>query len=272
MDKAKSDFIIYVLLVTGIFIVVLPLVYMILISVTPRSLLFLKLIPSKFTLEHYIKILSDPEIMACYRNSLVISSSTIVITLVLASLAAYGLSRYSFKGQGGFILMALITQMLPMEVLVISYFRMVKTVNLYNTRIVLVLLDVTITLPFSILILKSLFDGIPKEIEEAAMIDGCSRITCLVRIILPLSWAGLSATALFSFLMSWGEFLYALTFTSDHRAMPITVEITKMLGHYRTSWELVMTLGVLVVVPVTVIFATSQKVFTRGLAASALKR
>ena len=259
-----------IIVVVLISLTYIPIGYMVLVALTPHEQVFLTLLP-RITLNNFAKVLSNPEIMQTYKNSRIIRSFTVLITLCLGSLAGYGLSRFRVKVQGLLIISALITQMLPMVLLAIGYFPIIKNMGLYNTRTALVLLNTTICLPFSILILKSIFDAIPKEIDEAAMIDGCSRMGLFSKIVLPLARGGLFAAGVYTFLMSWGEYLYALVFTTDARVAPVTVETTMLLGHFFTKWEIMMALGVISIIPIVAIFIAFQDVFIKGLIAGSIK-
>jgi len=271
MNLQKTNFHIYLILFVALFVLLSPVVYMTLIALTPHKLLFHSLLPHVLTIENFLKVLSNTEMVLSYRNSWIIASSTASIVLIMASLAAYGFSRFRFRRKKLIILILLLTQMLPMELLAVSYFKIITQLNLYNTKIALIIADSTFTLPFCILILTSVFDSIPLEIEDAAMIDGASRMSCFIRIVLPLSSAGLCAAWLFCFIQSWAEYLYALVFTSDYRAMPITVEISKLVGHYITSWEVMMALALLTALPIVILFIIFQKTFIKGLTGGAIK-
>lgn len=271
MKKRRSELLTYILLVIGISIVLIPVAYMILIALTPHDLLFDRIVPKRITLQNFVQVLSTRDIMLPYRNSWIISSATALLTLLLASLAGYGFSRFKFRMSGILIIIILFTQMIPMEILVLSYFPFLKQVNLMDTWLALILLDSTLTLPFCILILKSIFDGIPREIEDAAKVDGCSARRCFIKIILPLSWGGLLAAGILSFLMAWQEFLYGLTFTMSLKARPITVALSLLRGHYIVSWEELMATSFLTALPLLIIFAIFQGVFVRGLIAGGVK-
>lgn len=271
MTEAKSNFIIHVFLLMGIFIVLCPVIYMLVVAFGSTGSVFVSFIPSRPTLKNFVSVLSDVEIASTYRNSWIISPFTALLTVILASLGGYGLSRFRFKLRAGFILLLLLTQVFPLVLLATSYFHIIIRLGLYNTRMALILLNTTFTVPFCTLLLKSIFDGIPKGIEDAAMIDGCSRVGCFLKIVLPLSWAGVCATAIFAFIQSWSEYLFALTFTTDYNTMPITVEINKLLGHYIVSWGKIMALATLAMIPILVMFTLFQKVLMKGLTAGAVK-
>lgn len=251
--------------------VFIPIAYMVWIALIPHKYLFARFIPPKLTLENFAVILGNREIMRTFINSWIICLSAALLTLTLSSLAGYGLSRFRLRTQNLFIATMLVTQMLPIEILVLSYFRILGDLKLHNTLSGLILVDCTLTIPFCTLMLKSLFDTFPKEIEEAALIDGCSRVGLFTRIILPLTRSGLFAAGIFSFLISWSEYLFAVTLTTDYNAKPLTVEIAKLVGHYVTSWEKMMALVVLGSLPVLLLFSFTQKTFLRGMILGAVK-
>ena len=271
MLEEKSSVFEYSVLIVGIIAVLLPIVYMLVIALTPHKDLFVRFLPRKLTLQNFVSVLKNIEIMRIFANTWIIGVATAVLTVILSALAGYGLSRFRSGTQNLFIVTILITQMLPIEILVLSYFRVLQDLNLYNTLTGLVLLDSTLAIPFCTLMLKSIFDRIPKEIEDAAQIDGCSRTSLLLRIVFPICKPGLFAAGIFSFLMSWSEYLYALTFTSDYRARPITVEIARLVGHYVTSWEKMMALAFLGSLPILLLFAFTQDIFLRGMVLGAVK-
>jgi multiple sugar transport system permease protein len=250
--KKRSEILTYIALSIGILIVLAPVFYMIMVALTPHDLLFDRIIPERISFKNLLEVFSTDDIVLPYRNSFVISSLTALITLLLASIAAYGFSRFKFRLSGMFIVMILFTQIIPMEILVLSYFPFLKTAGLMDTWVGLILVDTTLTLPFCILILKTMFDGIPKEIEEAAKIDGCSSFKTFITITIPLSWGGLLAAGIFAFLMAWQEFVYGLTFTASLQARPITVALNLLVGHYIVS-------------------SVFQGVFVRGLIAGGVK-
>jgi len=258
-------------LAIALIVVFIPIAYMVLIALTPHQYLFTRFIPPKLTLENFAVMLRTEQTMRTFLNSWIICLSAALLTVVLSSLAGYGLSRFRLKAQNLFIATILVTQMLPIEILVLSYFRILGDLKLHNTLSGLILVDCTLAIPFCTLMLKSLFDTFPKEIEEAALIDGCSRAGLFVRITLPLSRSGLFAAGIFSFLVCWSEYFFAVTLTTDYNAKPLTVEIAKLLGHYVTSWEKMMALAVLGSLPVLLLFSFTQKIFLRGMILGAVK-
>jgi multiple sugar transport system permease protein len=269
--KRRSEILTYTILSIAILIVLAPVFYMVMVALTPHDLLFDRIIPARVSFKNLLEVFSTDDIVLPYRNSFAISSLTALITLFLASFAAYGFSRFKFRLSGMFIVMILFTQIIPMEILVLSYFPFLKTAGLLDTWVALILVDTTLTLPFCILILKTTFDSIPKAIDEASRVDGCSSFKTFIKITVPLSWGGLLAAGIFAFLMAWQEFLYGLTFTTSLNARPITVALNLLIGHYIVSWEELMATSLLTALPLLVVFAVFQGVFIRGLIAGGVK-
>lgn len=269
--KRRNAILTYTTLSFGIVIVLAPVFYMVMVALTPHELLFDRIIPARISFQNMLEVFSTDDIVLPYRNSFIVSSLTALITLFFASLAAYGFSRFKFRLAGMFVVMILFTQIIPMEILVLSYFPFLKAAGLMDTWAALILVDTTLTLPFCILILKTIFDGIPREIEDAAKVDGCSSFRIFTRITLPLSWGGLLAAGIFAFLMAWQEFLYGLTFTASLKARPITVALNLLIGHYVVSWEELMATSFFCALPLLIVFAAFQGVFVRGLIAGGVK-
>jgi len=251
--------------------VLFPIFSMIKLSVTPTQYLFKSYIPPSFTLKHYKAVLTDANVFLSYRNSWIVSVGVVTLTLILGAPAAYALSRFNFKLRTHTITLIIITQMLPITLLATAYFRIIPSLGLYNSLAALIIVDGTEALPFAILLLKSTFDSIPRELEEVAMIDGCSQLGALTRITLPIAAPGIFAAGFFAFLAAWIEFLYGLTLTSDIAARPLTVEIAARLGHYVINWGEMMAMSFALCVPVFLIFLFFQNNLLRGFTAGAVK-
>jgi multiple sugar transport system permease protein len=270
--RVKKDIlVINIIIIVMLIIILIPILYMLLIAFTPYQELFVRLIPSKFTFLNFVKVLNNTGNVRSYLNSLIIGNATAILTVVISSLASYGLSRFRFKMKNSLIIIILFTQILPMEVLAISYFKIVSALGMYNNIFTLIILDCTITIPFVTLMLKSIFDTIPKEIEESAMIDGCNRLTSFLKIIVPINLGGIFAAYIFSFLQSYSEYLYGLVLTSDYRAQPMTVNIGKLMGQYSTSWEQMMAMITMFSLPIFILFTFTQRIFIKGLIAGSVK-
>lgn len=204
-------------------------------------------------------------------NSFVISMGAMLISVVLAVPASYGIAKYKFKGRKMMLLGFLVTQMLPVAVLLTPMFILFKGMHVYNTPIAAIIADATIGIPFSILILKNYFASIPKELEEAAYIDGCNRFTAFVRVLIPVAKPGVMVCAIFSFLYAWGDLAYGMTFIIDQQKRPITAGIFNFMGQYGTKWSYLTAFAVVTIIPVALIFIFMQKYIISGMTSGAVK-
>lgn len=213
----------------------------------------------------------DFNMFQSFGNSLIISLSAMVIAVVLAVPTSYGIARYAFVGKKGVILVFLITQMLPVSVLLTPLFIMFKNLHLYNTLFSTILADATIGIPFSVLILKNYFASIPKELEEAAYIDGCNRFTAFLRVLIPITKPGVVVCGVFSFLYAWGDLAYGMTFILEQEKRPITAGIFNFMGQYGTKWSYLTAFAVVTIIPVALIFILMQKYIISGMTSGAVK-
>jgi multiple sugar transport system permease protein len=213
----------------------------------------------------------DFNMFRSFGNSFFISVGSLVIAVILAVPASYGVARYMFKGRQAILLVFLITQMLPVSVLLTPMFIIFKNMRFINTAWSAILADATIGIPFSVLILKNYFAAIPRELEEAAIIDGCSRFAAFLRVFVPIAMPGLVVCAVFSFLYAWGDLAYGMTFIQDQAMRPITAGIFNFMGQYGTKWSYLTAFGVVTIVPVALIFIFMQKYIISGLTSGAVK-
>ena len=231
------------------------------------------IIPEQLNLNSYAAQVEngDFNMFHSFFNSFIISMGAMVIAVVLAVPASYGIAKYKFKGRGMMLLGFLVTQMLPVAVLLTPMFMMFKGMHVYNTPIAAIIADATIGIPFSILILKNYFASIPKELEEAAYIDGCNRFTAFVRVLIPVAKPGVMVYAIFSFLYAWGDLAYGMTFIIDQQKRPITAGIFNFMGQYGTKWSYLTAFAVVTIIPVTLIFIFMQKYIISGMTSGAVK-
>ncbi len=204
-------------------------------------------------------------------NSLIIASGSTVLTLLVGSLAAFAFSRFHFAQKKTFLLVILLSQMLPGASVIIPLFQLFQKTGLYDTHLGLILVHTALLLPFVIWLLYGFFLGIPGEVEDAALIDGCSRMQSLRKVILPLALPGIGATALFAFLGSWNEFFFALLLTSSDSTKTIPVGIGLFVGEYLDVWNQMSAAAVLFSVPPLILFMLTRKTFVKGLVAGAGK-
>ncbi|MBQ0166216.1 MAG: carbohydrate ABC transporter permease [Treponema sp.] len=213
----------------------------------------------------------DFNMFQSFGNSLVISLGAMLIAVVLAVPAAYAIGSYKFKGRKTILLGFLVTQMLPVSVLLTPMFIMFKKLHLYNTWGAAILADATIGIPFSVLILKNYFSSIPKSLEEAAYIDGCSHFGAFIRILVPVAMPGVVVCAIFSFLYAWGDLAYGMTFILDQPKRPITAGIFNFMGQYGTKWSYLSAFAIVTIIPVAIIFIFMQKYIIAGMTSGAVK-
>jgi multiple sugar transport system permease protein len=231
-----------------------------------------KLIPVPIQWENYREaVLDNPAVLKAIKSSLIISVGTTVLTLLLAAPASYALARLRPRGGSVVILLLLVSQLLPGIVIAGPLFVLFSRANLVNTYMGLVLADVSITLPFSVIILRPFFLSIPMELESAALVDGSSRFGAFWRIVLPLAKPGLITVGVFAFLFTWGEFVFGLSLTTKEEIQPITVALNSFIGQYGTQWNLLMSVATTVAIPILIVFAFLQRFIVGGLTAGATK-
>ena len=213
----------------------------------------------------------DFNMFRSFGNSLLISLGATVISVVLAVPASYGIAKYKFRFREGVLLTFLVTQMLPVSVLLTPMFLMFKNMHLYNTWLSAILADATIGIPFSVLILKNYFASIPNEMEEAAYIDGCGKFGSFFRVLIPIAKPGIIVCAIFSFLYAWGDLAYSMTFILEQEARPITAGIYNFMGQYGTKWSYLTAYAIVTIIPVALIFIFMQKYIISGMTSGAVK-
>jgi ABC-type glycerol-3-phosphate transport system permease component len=227
--------------------------------------------PTHLTLDHFVTVFSNQAIIHAFLNTLVISIATTIIALVVGILGAYGFSRYRFPGRRTLLVSVLFTQLFPRVVVIVPFFITLRNLNLINTLPGLVLVYLMVVFPISIWMIKGFFDRIPREIEEAAIVDGCSIPRLLWRIVLPISRPALVAVAMYSFILSFNEFLFALVFTSGAQSQPLSVALAFFIDDTGIHWGDLMAASLLMSVPAIVVFSFAQKLLVRGLSEGAVK-
>jgi multiple sugar transport system permease protein len=194
-----------------------------------------------------------------------------LLTLILAPPAAYALARLRLKGAGIFLLALLISQLLPAVVVAGPLFVMFSRIHLINSYQAMIIADVTSTLPFAVIILRPYFLAIPRELESASLVDGSTQFGAYFRIVLPLIRPGLITVAAFSFLIAWGEFIFALSLNLNVKIQPITVAVNQFIGQYGTQWNNLMAVSTAVAVPIVIVFLLLQRYIVGGLITGATK-
>jgi multiple sugar transport system permease protein len=215
--------------------------------------------------------MGDFNMFRSFGNSMVIALSAMGIAVVLAVPASFAIGRYRFRGKKLIILSFLLTQMLPVSVLLTPMFIIFKNMKLISNWLSVILADATIGIPFSILILKNYFASIPHELEDAAAIDGCNRVSSFFRIFVPICIPGIVVCAIFSFLYAWGDLAYGMTLIQKQSLRPITAGIFNFLGQYGTKWSYLTAFAIVTIIPVALIFLFMQKYIISGLTSGAVK-
>jgi multiple sugar transport system permease protein len=229
------------------------------------------LLPMTWQPGNLLAVLSDAAFQAWLRVSLVVAAASTVLVLVAAVPAAYYTARHRFPGRAAFLFLVLVTQMFSPTALVVGLYREFFELDLINTYTALVLTNAAFNLAFAIWILRAFFASIPREIEEAAAVDGCGRVRSLVGIVLPLSLPGIATAAIFAFIAAWNEYIVALTLMTDAARKPLTVGITTYVTAYVQHWNSLFAASLLAIVPVVVLFALIERYLVGGLTAGSLK-
>jgi N,N'-diacetylchitobiose transport system permease protein len=223
------------------------------------------------TLNNFTNALNQPHFLDFVRNSLFVSISTVLLSLVVGFLAAVTLARIKFRGRAGFLLIVAIAQMAPFEALLIPIFLAIRDLGLYNQVPTLIVIYFIFTLPFTIWSLRGFVAGIPVDLEEAAMVDGASRFGAFWRVTLPLLAPGLVATSIFCFITAWNEFLFAYTFMSETQNYTLPVWLVSFRTFLGTDWGATMAASTLFTLPVLIFFLLVQRRMVGGLTAGAVK-
>ena len=229
------------------------------------------IIPRSFTLEHYNKILFNSDFFIYLKNSLIVSFSSMVISIILSVSAAYGLHKLKFYGNKFVEYSLLVTYAFPGVILLVPIYLLFAKVNLLNSYFALIIVNVLFATPFAVWMLKAFFKLIPNEIEEAAYIDGASRYVVISRIVVPLAAPGIASVAIFCFIISWTEYLFASILISGDDLKTLPVGLAGIVGQYQIDWGFLLSGAVLASLPVIFLFVFIGKYFVSGLTEGAVK-
>jgi multiple sugar transport system permease protein len=251
-----------------------PLFWLLKVSVTPNDLLYsegVRLWPSRTTFEHYRFVLANSAFPTFFRNSVVVSLSTAALVTIIASLAGYAMSRFAFRGKLVLVGLLLLTQMFPLVMLIAPIFRMLSPLGLTNSLAGLVVVYSAFNVPFAVFLMQSFFDAIPRDLEEAAEMDGASRFTAFRQIIVPLTLPGMAATLGFVFTAAWSELLFALMLISKADRSTFPVGLLTFVSKFGVDFGQMMAAGVLALIPAVLFFLLIQRFLVEGLTAGAVK-
>ena len=254
-------------------VVLLPFFWMVSVSLKPAAEPFAipaRLWPADPTLANYVSAFR-PEFRTYFLNSVVVSGATVAITVTLALLAAYVFTRAQMRIVGAVMTLVIIAQMFPASAIIIPLYMIMRGAGLLDTYAALIIAYVTVTLPVAIWMLRGFLARMPVTLEEAAAIDGAGPLRAFVEIILPLARPGVVATAVFVLIVTWQEFLFALSFTSTREMRTLPVGVNDFIGQYGIRWGELMASSVLISLPVIAVFLLLQRQFVAGLTAGAVK-
>ena len=227
--------------------------------------------PKKPTLVNYVNVWMNSRFPRYFLNSDVVALVSSTIVTFIAILGAYSLARYNFKFKSQFLVFFLITQMFPLILFIVPLYIIFSKLKLINTLTGLILVYTSFNLPFSLFLMRGFIEGVPKEIEESALIDGCGRFRMIMRIVIPIIRSGVFATFAFAFTGAWNEMLFALMFLNSEKKLTIPVFLSMFVQKYDVSWGEMSAAALISLIPVAVMFAWIQKYLVRGLAMGAVK-
>ncbi len=268
------NILIYLVLFLVLLITIIPIGWVLSTSIKPTAEVFAnppRWIPLKPTLSNYNNVLFESSIPNAFKNSLLVGAMTTFIALLLGGSAGYAFARFSFRGSKVLSLFMLISQMLPLTVLMIPLYYMENEVGMVDTKLGLAVAHLVVSLPLVTWMAKGYFKGIPKEIEEAAIMDGCSTMQTIIKIVLPLLKPALAATGIYAFISSWNEFALANVLTRSPRSITVPIALNEFSSFFKVDWGSTMAAAMVITIPVIVVFMMVQKQFVEGLAAGAVK-
>ena len=264
----------YLLIAAYVLFALFPLFWLVKVSITPNSLLYsegVRLLPSRVSLEHYASVLSHTQFPMYFRNSVIVSVATSFVVALFATSAGYGFSRFKFHGKAWIVGMMLVTQMFPLVMIIAPIFKILSPLGLTNSLTGLVVVYSAFNVPFASFLMQTFIDAVPRDLEEAAMLDGATRLGAAWRVVIPLTLPGLAATMGFVFTAAWGELLFALMLNSSSDASTFPVGLLSFVSKFSVDFGQMMAAGVLALVPVCVFFVFMQRYLVQGLTAGAMK-
>ncbi|MGE5675727.1 MAG: carbohydrate ABC transporter permease [Mycobacterium leprae] len=261
------------LVLTGI-LSAFPFLWMFLTSVKPAPELNATpplFLPIHWTFAAYREVWTTGHFFTYFLNSVYVSGITTLIALALATLAGFGFARYRLPGGRAMLLLILFTQMFPAILLAIPFYVLMKQFHLLNTLAGLVLVYTTFALPLATWTMRNYFLTVPVELDEAAMVDGCTRVSALWRVILPVARPGILAAAIFSFITGWNEFMFANTFIDKEGLRTLSVGLQSLIGQYSTDWGMLMAGSIITTLPIVIFFLFLQQNLVGGLSSGSVK-
>ena len=250
-----------------------PYLWMLLTSLRPEATLFSAqrtLLPDALTSANYVRLFTRTTFTVNLLHSVVVALGTVAVGLAMSITAAYAFSRYRFPGRRALMMTFLLINMFPLILLIIPLFITMRVLSILDTHLALILAHSTFSIPFATWMMTSYFDAIPRSLDEAALVDGCTPIGAMVKVVLPLALPGVIATGIYIFITSWNEYLYA-SILAGQDVRTLTVAVQTLIGEYEIAWGLLTAGGVVGALPVTVLFLFIQKRLIAGMTQGAVK-
>ncbi len=273
-SKITAVILTYTLLLLAVVLILFPVFWMFSSSFKGPTELFARdmtLLPIVWSWENYVNVWFNTPFPLYFWNSFYIAAITTFLTVAVSIYAAYAVARIRFRGRFAFGMLLLITQMFPHIMLVVPLFMIIRNMGLFNTHLALIVAYTAFSLPFSIWMLRSFFAAIPEELEDAAAIDGATLVGTLHKVILPLAGPGIAAVAMYTFIRSWNEFLFALVFLQSQALRTLPLGLASFQEEYTYRWDLMMAGASIVSLPVLFFFLLMQRFIVQGLLGGAVK-
>lgn len=262
----------YILLTVLAIIYISPYLWMIMSSFRPVTDPFaMGIFPRSLTLDNYIRTLQDPELMSSFLNSFKVALSSASLALFLGIPAGYSFARFRFRGRDFLMSFLMVVPTFPGILLAITLFVMAVKIGMYDTHYPLILANTLINLPFAIWNLRTVFEATTREMEESAMVEGCTRLGALLRVVLPVTLPGLASTFAFVYILSWNEYLFATTFISTGEKRLITTTMASAIGQFNVDYAKLITAAILSTLPLITLFMIIQRYIIKGLARGSTK-
>jgi multiple sugar transport system permease protein len=270
--RTSVTLLVYTALVGGALVMMLPFLYTVATALKPNAYVFdSSFIPDNPTLDNFVRAWTANNFQLYFWNSLKVAVATTVLTVFVAATQAYAFARLRFPGKDVLFTIYLVTMMIPGMLLIIPQFIQARSFGMLNSHIGLIVIYVVGSIPFQTFLLRAFFERIPRELEEAAYIDGASRFGTFWRIAVPLAAPGLGTAAIFAFLGSWDEFTWALTIINDVQLRTLPIALRLFQGQHASQWGLVFAASLIAIVPVMLVFVAFQRTFVKGISAGGVK-
>jgi ABC-type glycerol-3-phosphate transport system permease component len=229
------------------------------------------LVPARPTFDNFWRLLTETRFLTFFENSALVSAATVLLTLTVSATGAYALTRFQFRGRDSVAGLILLTYMFAPIMIIIPFYILVKQLGIVNTRLALVLSYTTFCLPFCLWLLRSFFQSIPLELEEAALVDGAGRARAVWYVMLPLALPGLIAAAIFTFILAWNDYLFALVLITSDELKTLPVGVNDLFNATIVDWGMIMAAGVMITAPAVAFFIAVQRYLVQGWGAGGVK-